>query len=242
MSELLLLVRLLAAHLVVDFVLPFRPRAGTHRPAKRGWRWRCFHGAVASGLTYLFAGAWQAVWLIPVIFAAHALLHSHKAGKERQILACFLEQMGLVAVAAGCWLVLIPTDGLPLIDYHAILAARRFWIIGLAYLVVIWPASVLLERIMARWQQEIRGLTTQGLPKAGLWIGRLERALILTFFLMQRFEAIGFLIAAKSVFRFGEVSKPERRKEAEYILIGTMLSFLIAIVTGIAATWMLGLI
>ncbi|MFO7738926.1 MAG: hypothetical protein R6V46_10655, partial [Desulfatiglandaceae bacterium] len=61
------------------------------------------------------------------------------------------------------------------------------------------------------------------------------------FFLLQRFEAIGFLIAAKSIFRFGEVSKPERRKEAEYILIGTMLSFLIAIVTGIGAAWVVGL-
>jgi len=47
------------------------------------------------------------------------------------------------------------------------------------------------------------------------------------------------LIAAKSVFRFGDLRESKNRKLTEYILIGTLLSFGIAIATGMAV---LGLI
>jgi hypothetical protein len=63
----------------------------------------------------------------------------------------------------------------------------------------------------------------QGLAKGGMVIGQLERGLIFLFVLIGQPGAVGFLIAAKSVFRFGELTKS--RKEAEYILIGTLMSF-----------------
>lgn len=38
-------------------------------------------------------------------------------------------------------------------------------------------------------------------------------------------EAVGFLLAAKSVFRFGDLRDDQDRKRTEYVLIGTLLSF-----------------
>ena len=38
-------------------------------------------------------------------------------------------------------------------------------------------------------------------------------------------EGIALLLGLKSLFRFGEIKDPANRKEAEYILIGTLLSF-----------------
>jgi hypothetical protein len=38
-------------------------------------------------------------------------------------------------------------------------------------------------------------------------------------------QGVGFLVAAKSILRIGEVKAPEQRKEAEYIIIGTLMSF-----------------
>jgi hypothetical protein len=38
-------------------------------------------------------------------------------------------------------------------------------------------------------------------------------------------EGVGFLVAAKSVFRFGELTDHQNRLEAEYITIGTLMSF-----------------
>jgi hypothetical protein len=72
---------------------------------------------------------------------------------------------------------------------------------------------------------------TTGL-KAGKWIGYLERILV-TFILTGNIEGVGFLLAAKSIFRFGELSKASEIKPTVYILIGTLASFSIAIIVGL---------
>lgn len=54
--------------------------------------------------------------------------------------------------------------------------------------------------------------------------------------LLGRYETIGFMIAAKSIFRFAEA-----KTEAEYIIIGTMMSFVTAIILSIIVNWTLKL-
>ena len=63
----------------------------------------------------------------------------------------------------------------------------------------------------------------------------LERVLILTFIFVGYSEGIGFLLAAKSIFRFGDLQKSSELKLTEYVLIGTFLSFAIAIMVGYGA-------
>ena len=60
----------------------------------------------------------------------------------------------------------------------------------------------------------------------------LERLFVFIFVITGNWEGIGFLLAAKSVFRFGDLKESKDRKLTEYILIGTLLSFGIAIATG----------
>jgi hypothetical protein len=60
-------------------------------------------------------------------------------------------------------------------------------------------------------------------------IGTIERWLILVFILLGRYEVIGFLIAAKSIIRFGN----DNRNETEYFLAGTLLSIAIAVGCGL---------
>ena len=57
----------------------------------------------------------------------------------------------------------------------------------------------------------------------------MDRLLVFTFILTNHFEAVGFLIAAKSIFRFGDLKDGNDLKLTEYILIGTFLSFGIAV-------------
>ena len=59
-------------------------------------------------------------------------------------------------------------------------------------------------------------------------IGYLERGLIFLVVLGGMAEGIGFLIAAKSVLRFGTVR--EEAKLSEYVSIGTLASFARALV------------
>ena len=65
--------------------------------------------------------------------------------------------------------------------------------------------------IVAKWQPPrlVAGLTDpqlikeqESLQNAGEWIGMLERTLVLLFIVIGHWEAVGFLLAAKSVFRF----------------------------------------
>src|SRR2546422_447103 len=64
----------------------------------------------------------------------------------------------------------------------------------------------------------------------GRAIGALERALALTLVLLGEYSAVGWIIAAKALARFRAL---EDREFAEYFLIGTLASFLLAVVAGI---------
>ena len=54
-----------------------------------------------------------------------------------------------------------------------------------------------------------------------------------TFVITGEAGSIGFLIAAKSVLRFNDIKGSDARKEAEYVLIGTLMSFAFSILTGL---------
>ncbi len=69
-------------------------------------------------------------------------------------------------------------------------------------------------------------LAKSGLPNAGRYIGYLERALVYLLVMYQQPQAIVFIIGAKAIIRF-ENSKD--RAFAEYFLVGTFTSILIAL-------------
>lgn len=95
------------------------------------------------------------------------------------------------------------------------------------------PAALILKVIFSKWNIEELTNTGDSLKDAGYYIGILERLMVFTFIVSGHWEAVGFLIAAKSVFRFGDLKESKHRKLTEYILIGTLISFGIAILTGI---------
>jgi hypothetical protein len=76
----------------------------------------------------------------------------------------------------------------------------------------------------------------RGFTEGGRIIGMLERGLIYLLVMMGEAGAIGFLVAAKSIFRFGELRQRRNRLEAEYILIGTFASFLWGLVMAALTT------
>ena len=99
------------------------------------------------------------------------------------------------------------------------------------------PCSIIVKTFISKWTDftQIKSdvLQTVSLQNAGKIIGILERFLVFIFILVQHWEAVGFLITAKSVFRFSDLKQAQDRKLTEYILIGTLSSFGVAIVTAI---------
>ena len=107
--------------------------------------------------------------------------------------------------------------------------------IGTGILFLTLPASIILSQLLRQWSESIADDSGQSLQNAGKYIGILERLFVFVFVLTGHWESVGFLIAAKSVFRFGDLKESKERKLTEYILIGTLMSFGIAILVGIIA-------
>lgn len=101
------------------------------------------------------------------------------------------------------------------------------------------PSSVIIKNFIAHWTPDKSKSQFNSLPAAGKIIGILERLFVLSFILTNHWEAVGFLLAAKSVFRFGDLKDSHDLKLTEYVLIGTLLSFGIAIASGVLVSWCL---
>lgn len=242
-TEILVLFRLLAAHLVADFLL--QPKSWIDN--KREYRVRApelyYHIGIVGGLTYLLLGDWTHFGLPLFILITHLLIDWWKSSREESTAAFIADQTAHILTVIVGWSI-YANIATSLFNYISeLFTLPSFWIILLSYIIVLWPFGYFIAQVTNRWQQNlIEGQSGQlkGLNKAGMWIGCLERFIILTFILLNQYGAIGFLIAAKSVFRFsGKLRENQERKETEYILIGTLLSFALSITLGLGALYLL---
>ena len=102
-----------------------------------------------------------------------------------------------------------------------------------AMMLALKPANILILLILGACKVSITPTDNDdhGNFHSGELIGWLERGLMLLFVVMSQYEAIGFLIAAKSILRFNEASSGSEK--SEYVLTGTLLSLTIALSLGI---------
>jgi hypothetical protein len=111
---------------------------------------------------------------------------------------------------------------------------NQFWILITGVLFITKPTSIFIKTIISIWTPESQNShNDNSLVTAGNYIGILERLFVFCFILTGHFEAIGFLLAAKSIFRFGDLKEAKDRKLTEYVMIGTLMSFGTAIITGL---------
>jgi hypothetical protein len=103
-------------------------------------------------------------------------------------------------------------------------------LIILGFLVCTKPANIIIKEVLRLYK--ISFVEKDGILKAGSLIGIIERILTLTLILIGQFGAVGFILAGKSILRY----KEGETKRMEYVLIGTLLSFGIAIMLGICLT------
>ena len=142
-----------------------------------------------------------------------------------------VQTIQLALVGSHAWLV---TPAAPQWNrLYAYVRTSPPWVVLVTYALAFWPAGAMVAGLTQKWMDEIQNeAQAQGMPDGGLWIGRLERVLIVSFVLADRPDAIGALAVAKGFIRFAEIKESSHRKVAEYILIGSMSSFSIALVLG----------
>jgi len=236
---------LLLAHLVGDFVTQRKRVIEGKRDGRvsallehGAWHLACL---VLAWLLFAPAGivAWQTLLAFALIVIAHLLIDwlKYRYRGQRALAAFVLDQLAhlVVLLLAAWWLA-----GRP--DWLA--AAGGFWQetgagvgwILVAYLVVVVACGWLNRLLLASLLPEIEG-GSEGLARAGLYIGWLERFLMFTAFLAQAWAAIGLVLAAKSVFRFDSIR--EQREHAEYFVIGTLLSASEVVAIGLIYRWLM---
>ncbi len=229
----ILFIKLLLAHLLGDFVL--QPTRGLIQKQSLKIKAPFLYLHILLHFLLILLLTWDlTMWKIALIIAvSHYLidlaklysspLFSHKS------LPFFIDQALHILVLYLCaFFGDLQQTSMTLIE-------QINWPLVTAFVFVTYPAAIMMNVMLQKMSDQIE-LDHKSLPNAGKYIGMIERVFVLIFILLGRWEAIGLLITAKSVFRFNDLKESNSRKLTEYILIGTLLSFGLAMVTGLIYT------
>ena len=235
----MIFLQLLCAHIVADFYLQSHKMCMCKIQLQTGQGWICQfgHAFVHGLLAYIFVSDWTN-WHLPLLVRVSHLIidilkdiclskiqYQPNDIKSNWECGSFIIDQALHMLVI--WILLRYVN----IAEHTVMCSNilntKVLSCIIAYLIVLKPTSILIGKFTQRWQTIL--LDSKGLHDAGMWIGYAERVLALTFMLLSTYEALGFLIAAKSLLRFQETDT----KRTEYVLIGTLLSFGIAVLLGV---------
>ncbi|WP_411767020.1 DUF3307 domain-containing protein [Winogradskyella sp. A3E31] len=227
----LLLLKLILAHLIGDFFLQPKKWVKDKEKKKLASLWLYAHILIHVVLMFLIvwdASYWKLILSIGLIhFVIDALKLLLQTKKNKRWLF-FIDQL----------LHVITIFGLATFFYRdsyefVFTFDPKQLILIICILFLTMPTSIIMGIVFSKWNLKKIAKDNESLKDAGKYIGILERLLVFAFIALDHWEAVGFLITAKSVFRFGDISNSKERQLTEYILIGTLLSFGIAILVGL---------
>lgn len=226
MIELALL--FILAHLVGDFLLQPNAWVAHKRKHKIKSKFLYFHVFIHFSLLLILTG-FQKQYLIgiTVLTFAHFAIDCIKLYNEKKKYEKFYfftdQILHFVVIAA-------------IVHYYYPFRLNFEWIFSIqnillttAILTTTFVASVVLKVLLKDINPNKKNNKTNN---AGKYIGILERLFIFMFVVIHFWEGIGFLLAAKSIFRFGDLKENKDVRLTEYILIGTLLSFGMGILIG----------
>ena len=229
----MIFVPLILAHLLGDFLLQPNSWVADKERKKAGSIYLYIHILIHTILAFIFLWNIQLWWIAATVGITHFLidwakLHFQTPKTKRTWF--FVDQLLHVLVIA-----LLSVFYFPYFQWGDFFNPENLKLItGIVFLTI--PSSIIIKTLISIWTPvtvEHSKLQTESLVNAGKYIGILERLLVFVFILVNHWEGVGFMIAAKSVFRFSDLAEAKQRKLTEYVLIGTLLSFGIAVLTGI---------
>lgn len=225
-----LALKLILAHLVGDFLLQPTKWVIDKTEKKHKSKYLYYHIGVHL-LLMLVILQFTHILGVVIITVSHLLIDLGKlhftTKKNARILFVVDQIIHLLVITAVVY------GYIPFIIDATIVFANNtlLFLISLLFSTVV--TSIIMQQLLMPWSEAIQA-EQKSLKSAGKYIGILERLLVFAFILLNSWTAIGFLFTAKSVFRFGDLSEAKNRKLTEYVLIGTLLSFGLAIFSGLA--------
>jgi len=219
---------LFAAHLIADFLL--QPDSLVDK--KSNPFYLIIHAAIHALISYILLQNWTE-WLIPLlVFVFHLVIDNIKQIKTGGTESAKVMVIDQALHLTGLLLIVLYVKlTLPIIVFTGI--GYKAIIVLAAFSIIVLGSGHFIGRYMKEIFEE-NDMPAEGLKNGGKLIGQLERMLVLILILIGQPLGIGFLVAAKSILRF-ERSKVQLI--AEYVIIGTLLSFTLAIAFSSLAVW-----
>ncbi|MBB2144995.1 DUF3307 domain-containing protein [Pedobacter sp. LMG 31464] len=221
----IVLLKLLLAHVLGDFFL--QPNSWVAEKEKKKLKSDKLYLHIAIHILLIFLiflslNSWKIALVVGLFHGIIDVIKLLFQKEKTKRIWFFVDQFLHIVVIVSCWNYFYQ----PAISLN-FLENAQFWLFLLGALFLISPAAIFIRVIIAKW---IPSKASSSLQDAGKFIGILERLLIYLFVCTHHFEAVGFLLAAKSIFRFGDLKEAHDIKLTEYVLIGTLLSFGIALI------------
>ncbi|MCG9792682.1 DUF3307 domain-containing protein [Flavobacterium algicola] len=214
-----LLIPLLLAHLVGDFLLQPDKWVKEKSIARQRPKYLCLHIGVHT-LALIIALQFQFqywIGIISIIFS-HFIIDWIKLrlqNKKNEILLFFLDQIAHLII-----ITFVVYSYKPFVFDPTVISFSQIVLFLTALVLQTQVAAIIIKVLLSKWKMK-----DENPNQAGKYIGILERLFIFAFVLMDYWEGVGFLLGAKSIFRFGDLNNAKDRNLTEYVLIGTLLSF-----------------
>ena len=229
----MIFIPLILAHLLGDFLLQPNSWVADKEQKKGKSKFLYIHVLIHIALVFIFLWNIQLWWIVLIIGITHFLIDwaklQYQTAKTKRTWF-FVDQLLHVVV-----IVLLSVFYFPYLKWEDLFNHDNLKIITAVVFLTV-PSSIIIKTLISIWTPvtvEHSKIQTESLVNAGKYIGILERLLVFVFIIVNHWEGVGFMIAAKSVFRFSDLAEAKQRKLTEYVLIGTLLSFGIAVLTGI---------
>ena len=223
----ILFLSLVLAHIIGDFYLQ-NDKCCEQKETRKFKSWFLYVHAITIGLLSLVivSSCGFGLWAL-LIAVSHFAIDAVKIHCPKGLWSFVIDQLFHLSILAAISTIYETTKELPLqmIDSPSLFSTP---LLILAILLCIKPANILIKLILEKYQVG-ESASCDNIKNAGALIGNLERLLTIVFVLLGQFEAIGFIVAAKSILRF----KDTDTAKTEYVLAGTFLSFGIAILCGL---------
>jgi len=231
-GHLLIALGLVLSHILVDFYLQPTSWVNAKQENKQN-AWQLYVHALLSGILaivclWIFTDQW--FWLLlPVVAIPHFFIDLWKLHFGRDIVGFILDQI----LHLSHLFVILAWLSKPIQMDQSLILKLAIVVIGGLFLIV--PAGLIIGLLTKRFHSNLSTKDKKkALPEAGRWIGILERLFIFIAILVGQFGAIGFLIGAKSILRYTDSRSVENPiRMSEYVLIGSLLSFLFAMITAL---------
>lgn len=226
-SELFL--SLLLVHIIGDFYLQ-TDKYCRQKESKKLKSWFLYaHGVIIGALSWIINPCCDFIFYAVLIAVSHFIIDTIKVYSPKGLMSFVIDQILHIAIICTISYIYEIDNDIPII-YLDFLDFIYLPYLLLAVLLCMKPANILIKLILERYQVG-ESESCNNIKNAGALIGNLERILTIVFVLIGQYEAIGFIIAAKSILRF----KDTDTAKTEYVLAGTFLSFGIAILCGLIA-------